>query len=88
MKLLLGFFFFLIKKKCYENTEAIRTKDSGWEQGEVKEEALSWTLTIMHTFSELSDPFCIHRSNYKERKKKKKNGRTIHRKDGRGKEEK
>lgn len=38
----------------------------------MKEEALSWTLTIMHTFSELSDPFCIHRSNYKERKKKKK----------------
>lgn len=25
----------------------------------------------MHRFSELSDPFCIHRSNYKERKKKK-----------------
>lgn len=52
----------------------------------MKEEALSWTLTVMHRFSELSDPFCIHRSNYKERKKK--NGRTIHRKDGRGKEEK
>ena len=51
----------------------------------MKEEALSWALTIMHRFSELSGLFCIHRSNYKERKR---NGRTIHEKDGREREEK
>lgn len=47
----------------------------------MKEEALSWTLKIMHIFSKVSGQFYMHSANYKERKG---NGRTTHQKDGGG----
>lgn len=43
----------------------------------MKEAALSWTLKIMHIFSEVSGQFYMHSANYKERKE---NGRTTHKK--------
>lgn len=48
-------------------------------RGKVKEKAVSWTLKIMHIFSELLGQFCMHSTNRKERKgrKQKNNSQKV-----------
>lgn len=46
-------------------------------RGKVKEKPLSWTLKIMHIFSEFSGQFCMHSTNHKEKEKEEQSTKSM-----------